>query len=102
MTKREQQLIQELTQALKAATIRQEYITQRKAKAIYGVTWLNEKLRDSERCGVRLWVRTGGAPNSPKKYNTRMLDEILDWERVNGLPYNFKDYGKRERTKEAV
>ncbi len=64
-------------------------ISQRKAKAIYGVTWLGEKLRDSERCGVRLWVKTGGSPNSPKKYDTAKLNAILEWERDNGLPYDF-------------
>lgn len=71
-------------------------VSQRRAKAMYGRTWLNEKLRDSERCGVRLWVRTGGSPNSPKKYDTERLNRILEWERVNGLPYNFgkeKAYG---------
>ena len=68
-----------------------DLITQRRAKAIYGVTWLNEKNRDAERSGVRLWVRTGGSPNSPKKYSAERLNAILEWERDNGLPYDFKN-----------
>lgn len=69
-----------------------DLISQRTAKAIYGETWLKEKLRDAERHGVRLWVRTGPARNSPKKYSASRLNGILEWERDNGLPYNFKNY----------
>ena len=72
-----------------------DLISQRMAKSIYGVTWLNEKLRDAERCGVRLWVHTGSAKNSPKKYSASRLNGILEWERDNGLPYDFKNDKRR-------
>lgn len=64
-------------------------ITQRQALEIFGGKWLSEKCRDAQRSKVCLWVRTGGAANSPKKYDRQQLQKILEWERENGLPYDF-------------
>lgn len=66
-------------------------VTQRKAKKLFGVTWLKEKDRDAERCGVHLWVRTGGAANSPKRYSLQRLNDILEWEKEYGLPFDFAE-----------
>ncbi len=64
-------------------------ISQRKALEIFGYKWLQEKEKAAQLQGVRLWVRTGGHQHSPKKYDRRQLQEILEWERENGLPYDF-------------
>lgn len=67
------------------------FVSQRQAKRIYGVPWLAEKERDAAKKGLRLWVRTGSSVNSPKKYSLRKLHEIVEWERANGLPYDFSN-----------
>ena len=76
-------------------------VSQRKAKKLFGATWLQEKNKDAKESGVNLWVRTGEAYNSPKKYSLSRLYEILEWEKENGLPYPFEKESKARSCKRA-